>query len=86
MGPTFSLIGQFWRKIEFLGLEIRGQIYELFRNSVKTGETLCSGVIKVGDYDNRVDNSEKFRSRALNLRKRQILVFLSLVTDIQGPV
>ena len=58
-----------------------GQIFEFFKSCSKAALTRYPGVIMVGDYDYRVESFEKIQSRAQNLRKRQILLFLSLVTD-----
>ena len=62
------------------------QNFENFIETSNLAQPLPSGVIWVGDYEYRVKNFKKCRSRDQNWQNRENSVFLSLVTDFQGPV
>ena len=67
---------QFW-------LIFSARNFEFSAKSPNQAESWCTGVIRVAEFKNPVDSSEKFRSRAQNWRKRQILVFLARVVTFE---
>ena len=68
------IFDKFSRKFVNLTPDFQSQNFDFSPKTLKQAKSCFFRVINVGDYDNGVDNSDKFRPRALNLRKLQILV------------